>query len=54
VTLFRSRATICSAPATFGSTTATAQCGAVQVVVQIAPGGGASISGTLTTRAAGV
>jgi methionine sulfoxide reductase heme-binding subunit len=53
VTVFRSRATICSAPATFGSTTATAQCGAVQVVVQIAPGG-ASISGTLTTRAAGV
>lgn len=53
LTVFRSRATICSAPATFGSTTATAQCGAVQVVVQIAPGG-ASISGTLTTRAAGV
>jgi methionine sulfoxide reductase heme-binding subunit len=53
VTVFRSRAAICSAPATFGSTTATAQCGAVQVVVQIAPGG-ASISGTLTTRAAGV
>lgn len=53
VTVFRSRATICAAPATFGSTTATAQCGAVQVVVQIAPGG-ASISGTLTTRAAGV
>jgi methionine sulfoxide reductase heme-binding subunit len=53
LTVFRSRATICFAPATFGSTTATAQCGALQVVVQIAPGG-ASISGTLTTRAAGV
>lgn len=52
VTVLRSRATICSAPATFGSTTATAQCGAVQVVVQIAPGG-TSISGTLTTRVAG-
>jgi methionine sulfoxide reductase heme-binding subunit len=53
VTVFRSRARICSGAATFGSATATAQCGAVQVVVQIAPGG-ASISGTLTTRAAGV
>ncbi|HEY8673907.1 MAG TPA: ferric reductase-like transmembrane domain-containing protein [Candidatus Dormibacteraeota bacterium] len=53
VTVFRSRATICAAPATFGSTTATAQCGAVQVVVQIAQGGGASISGTLTTRPLG-
>jgi methionine sulfoxide reductase heme-binding subunit len=53
VSVFRSRVAICAAPATFGSTTVTAQCGAVQVVVQIAPGG-ASISGTLTTRAAGV
>ena len=53
VTVLRSRASICSAPATFGSTTATATCGAMQVVVQIAPGG-SSISGTLTTRAAGV
>jgi sulfoxide reductase heme-binding subunit YedZ len=50
ITVFRSRAAICAAPATFGSTTATAQCGSMQVVVQIAPGGGASISGTLTTR----
>ncbi len=52
MTVSRSRTTICSAPATFATSTASARCGSVQVVVQIFQQG-TGIGGTMTTQAAG-
>jgi sulfoxide reductase heme-binding subunit YedZ len=52
MTISRSRATICSAVATFATSTASARCGSVQVVVQIFQQG-SGIGGTMTTRLAG-
>jgi methionine sulfoxide reductase heme-binding subunit len=52
MTISRSRTTVCSAAATFATSTASALCGSVQVVVQIFQQG-SGIGGTLTTRLAG-
>lgn len=50
LTVTRARATVCAAAATIGSSSVTAQCGAILATVQVVTQGTSAVTGTLTTQ----